>query len=183
MLKRVISLFLCVAMLLSVCALAGCGGGDNGKKPVDNDGTQNSNENEEEFFLDMPSELRGTTVQFATWIGHDKTDTAICLEGFEETTGMKLELVQVNESDYVVKMSSLIAADQSPDVVVENGSFPKTLNLLMPLEVETTGLDVTDPFWDQDVVKKYTIGKYPYLVNGKRSSWNIASQMTYYNKT
>ncbi|MBR3805766.1 MAG: hypothetical protein IKJ13_02875, partial [Clostridia bacterium] len=176
MLKRIISLLLCVAMLLSVCALAGCGGGNEGNKPSGGPSTDLSdNEKEEEFFLDMPSELRGTTVQFATWIGHDKTDTAICLAGFEETTGMKLELVQVNQSDYVVKMTSLIAADQSPDVVVENGDFPKTLNLLMPLEKETTGLDVTDPFWDQDVVKKYTIGKYPYLVNGKRSSWNIAS--------
>ena len=184
MLKRIVSLLLCVAMLISVCALAGCG--NEGKKPVDNDGSgteQNNDQRENDFFLDMPSELRGTTVQFATWIGHDKTDTAICLSGFEETTGMTLELVQVNEADYVVKMSSLIAADQSPDVVVENGSFPKTLNLLMPLEVETTGLDVTDPFWDQDVVKKYTVGKYAYLVNGERSSWNIASQMTYFNKT
>ena len=181
MLKRIITILLCVAMVFSMCALAGCKGGNEDPKGP---GTNVSGEsNEEEFFLDMPSELRGTTVQFATWIGHDKTDTAICLAGFEETTGMKLELVQVNQSDYVVKMTSLIAADQSPDVVVENGDFPKTHNLLMPLEKETTGLDVTDPFWNQDIVKLFTVGKYAYLVNGKRSSWDMTGQMTYFNKT
>lgn len=181
MLKRIISLLLCVAMLLSVCALAGCKGG---KTPGGtNSGTIEGDEKEEEFFLDMPSELRGTTVQFATWIDHKATDTALCLAGFEETTGMTAELVQVNQADYVVKMTSLIAADQSPDVVVENGDFPKTLNLLMPLEKETTGLDVTDPFWDQDIVKTFTVGKYAYLVNGEKSSWNMVGGMTYFNKT
>ena len=182
MLKRIVSVLLCVAMLLSVCALAGCGG-EKGKTPSGPSSVLSNDAKEEEFFLDMPEELRGTTVKFATWIGHDKTDTAICLAGFEDTTGMKLELVQVNQSDYVVKMSSLIAADQSPDVVVDVGDFPKSLNLLMPLEKETTGLDVTDPFWDQDVAKLFTVGKHVYLINGERSSWNITGQMTYFNKT
>lgn len=179
--KKVISLLLCVAMLLSVCALAGCGG-NNGKKPTGGPG-QSADQKEEDFFLDMPAELRGTTVQFATWIDHNKTDTAYCIAGFEETTGMKLELVQVNQGDYVVKMTSLIAAEQSPDVVVENGDFPKTLNLLMPLEVETTGLDVNDPFWDPTIVKTFTVGKYSYLVNGTKSSWHMAGVLAYFNKT
>ncbi|MBE6740553.1 MAG: extracellular solute-binding protein [Ruminococcaceae bacterium] len=180
MTKRIITLLLCVAMLLSVACLAGCGdekGGNNGA----NNGI--SAADEEEFFLDVPSELRGSTVQFATWIDHTKTDTAICLAGFEEATGIKAELVQVNESDYIQKVTALIAADQSPDVVVENGSFPKTLNLLMPLEVETTGLDVKDPFWNQGTVERFTIGDYSYLVNGVNSSWDMAGAMTYFNKT
>ena len=181
MIKKIITLLLCVAMLLSVVCLAGCGDKGNGK------GNENANNevqsNEEEFFLEVPSELRGTTVQFATWIDHTATDTAICLQGFEEATGMTAELVAVNESDYIQKVTSLIAADQSPDVIVENGSFPKTLGLLMPLEVEKTGLDVKDPFWNQGIVERFTIGDYSYLVNGANSSWDIVGAMTYYNKT
>ncbi len=181
MLKKIITLLLCVAMLLSVACLAGCGDKDGGGKV---DGSSNTNAtNEEDFFLDVPSELRGTTVQFATWIDHTATDTAICLQGFEEATGMKAELVAVNESDYIQKVTSLIASDQAPDVIVENGSFPKTLNILMPLEVETTGMDVKDPFWNQGIVERFTIGDYPYLVNSVKSSWDIVGAMTYYNKT
>ncbi len=181
MLKRIITILLCVAMLLSVCALAGCG--DKGGKKTGITGSQSDANNDEEYFLDMPTELRGTTVKFATWIDHTKTDTAMCLEGFETTTGMDIELVQVNQADYINKLIGLIGSDQAPDVIVENGDFPRTLNVLMPLEVETTGLDVTDPFWNQDIVKLFTVGKYSYLVDGKNSSWNMAGGMTYFNKT
>ena len=146
MIKKIITLLLCVAMLLSVACLAGCDDEKGGNNGGGNGGA--SATNEDDFFLDVPSELRGSTVQFATWIDHTATDTAICLQGFEEDTGMDIELVQVNESDYIQKVTALIAADQSPDVVVENGDFPKTLNILMPLEVETSGLDVKDPFWN-----------------------------------
>lgn len=180
MLKRIITLLLAVAMLLSVCALAGCKNGPKG--PVSGSGSTGTSA-EEEFFMEMPSELRGTTVKFATWIDHASTDTSICLEGFEETTGMKYEMVQVNQHDYINKLMSLVGSDQAPDVVVENGDFPKTLNVLMPLEKETTGLDVKDPFWNQEVNQVYTVGKYTYLVNGVNSTWSMASAMTYFNKT
>ncbi len=181
MLKRCITILLAVAMLLSVCAMAGCGkNSDNGDKPVLN---QISNEAEEEYFLDMPAELRGTTVKFATWIDHAKTDTAVALSGFEETTGMKYELVQVSEREYPVKMAALISAEQSPDVVVENGAFPRSVNLLQPLSLETNGLDATDPFWDQRTSEFYRLGDKYYLVNGAKSSWLMAGTITYYHRT
>ena len=183
MLKRIITLLLALAMVFSMCAMAGCkDNGGNGGKPTVNPG---SSQNEEEYFLDMPSELRGTTVKFATWIDHANTDTAICLSGFEETTGMKYELVQVYQGDYVVKMTALISADQSPDVVVELGDdFPKSLNLLQPLSKETNGLDATDPFWDQRTSEFYHVGNNYYLVNGANSSWlMMTGAMTYFHKT
>ncbi len=180
MTKRIITLLLAVFLLLSMCALAGCKGNGNGEGSV-TPGV--SSADEEEFFLDMPSELRGTTVHFATWIDHTKTDTAVCLSGFAETTGMKAELVAVNEKDYITKVTSLIASDQAPDVLIDNNEFPRTLDLLMPLEVETTTLDVTDPFWNQNSVKRFTVGKYCYLVNGSKSSWDMVGSITYFNRT
>lgn len=181
MLKRIITILLAVVMLFSMFAVAGCKGQTDDKgKP---DMQQTSNEAEEEFFLDMPSELRGTTVKFATWIDHAKTDTAIALAGFEETTGMKYELVQVSERDYPVKMAALISADQSPDVVVENGAFPRSVNLLQPLSLEANGLDPKDPFWDQRTSEFFRLGENYYLVNGAKSSWLMAGTITYYHKT
>ena len=182
MLKRILTILLAIAMVFSMCAMAGCkDNGGNGGKPAVNPGNSQA---EDEYFLDMPSELRGTTVKFATWIDHAKTDTAICLSGFEETTGMKYELFQVNQSDYVVKMAGYISADQSPDVVVDVGNFPKTLNLLQPLSKETNGLDATDPFWDQRTSELFHIGNNYYLVNGANSSWLMMDgAMTYFHKT
>ena len=180
MLKRIITLLLAVAMLLSMCALVGCGGGKGGqgKTPV-----QNAGNSDEQYFLDMPTELRGTTVKFATWIDHTATDTAAVLSGFEVETGMKVELVQVGQTEYISKLIGLIGSDQAPDVVVENDAFPRTLGVLMPLEKETTGLDVNDPFWDQEITKTFTIGKYCYLVNAANTTWTFASVMTYFDKT
>ena len=183
MLKRIVTLLLVVAMVLSVCAMAGCKsnrfdvGGASGN-------TSGLAQNEEEYFLDMPSELKGTTVKFATWIDHTATNTAIALSGFEETTGMNFELFQVNQREYIVKMLGYIQADQSPDVVVENGDFPRTLNLLQPLGKDTeNGLDPTDPFWNQQMSEMYKIGGKYYLVNGAHSSWDMGGHNTFFNKT
>lgn len=177
--KRLLSLLAAVVMVLSLMAVAGC----KDDKTTTGGASVGLNDTEEEFFLDMPSELKGTTVKFATWIDHSQTDTADVLTGFEKTTGMKFEWVNVPQGEYISKLIGLIAADQAPDVIVENGDFPNTLELLMPLEVETTGLDVTDPFWDQNLGKTYTFGGKTYLVNGANSTWNMAGGVTYYNRT
>lgn len=184
MLKKILSLLLTVAVVLSLVAMAGCGK----EKGANNSGVASTASGvdalaEEEYFLDVPSELKGTKVQFATWIAHDTTDTGEVLAKFEQVTGIKPEIVLVNQEDYTVKLAALINAGQSPDVLVENGDFPSSIALLTPLTKEETGLDVTDPFWDQKVVDFYTVGKYPYLVNGSHSSWDLASSLTYFNKT
>lgn len=181
MLKRCLIITLAILMVLSLTFVAGCGGsknpantpsGSNQNKPIDDD----------DYFLDTPEELKGTTVKFATWINHSTTDTAVAIAGFEEATGMKYEMVTVNESDYIPKVSALIASDQAPDVVVDNLEFPRTLSLLQPLSLEANGLDPKDPFWDQGVSELFSVGDKYYLVNGKNSSWHSGSTMTYFNK-
>lgn len=162
MLKKILSLLLTVAVVLSLVAMAGCGK-ENG---ANNSGAASTASGvdalaEEEYFLDVPSELKGTKVQFATWIAHDTTDTGEVLAKFEQVTGIKPEIVLVNQEDYTVKLAALINAGQSPDVLVENGDFPSSIALLTPLTKEETGLDVTDPFWDQKVVDFYTVGNIP----------------------
>ena len=178
--KKLISAALAAATTLSLVLCAGCGSEKGTKGGSSRPGMSNA---EETYFMDMPSELKGTKVQFATWIPHKTTDTGEVIANFEQETGITVELVEVAQSDYHVKMAALINAGQSPDVVVENGDFPLTLNLLAPLTVEDTGLDVTDPFWNQELRKIFTVGKYCYAVNGANSSWDMAGAMIYFNKT
>ena len=180
MLKRTISLLIALVMLAGVILCAGCGAkkpdAGSGNKPIENDP-------EEEFFLDVPTELRGTTVQVAGWSNDNDFDKANIYADFTAVTGIELEHVHVAQAEYIVKLSSLIAADQAPDVVTENGDFPRTLKILMPIEKETTGIDVTDPFWNQEIVKLYTVGGKPYVISGERASANKAGGLVYFNRT
>lgn len=180
MLKRAISLLAVAFMLLSVVLCTGCS-----KKQAETGGNKPAVENdpEEEFFLDMPEELRGTTVQVAGWSNDDDFDKANIYANFTSLTGIELERVFVPQAEYIVKLSSLIAADQAPDVITENGDFPRTLKILMPIEKETTGIDVTDPFWNQEIVKLYTVGGKPYIISGERASANKAGGLVYFNRT
>ena len=136
-----------------------------------------------EYFEDMPSSLKGTTVKFATWIDHTQTSTAQCISGFEKDTGMDLQLVYVSQSDYIIQLNALIASGQAPDVVVENGDFPSSISVLQPLSAETNGLDPLDAFWNQNISKMYQVGDNYYLVNGRNSSWYMGGGIVYYNKT
>lgn len=82
-------------------------------------------DSEEEFFLDIPAELRDTTVKIAGWGSNDDFNKAQVYSDFTETTGIKLEFVHVPQAEYIVKLTSLISADQAPDVLTENGDFPE----------------------------------------------------------
>lgn len=176
-----------LALTLALCigvAFVGCG---KGKTSSEQDasgsktGSKTAVTDEDSFFDNIPAELIGSTVKFATWIDHTKTEAAPVMAAFTELTGIKVELDTIPQGEYITKLSARIAAGQSPDIVVENGDWPRTLTCLMPLD--ECGVDVNDPFWDSQVVKYSTIGKKTYLVNGKNSIWNMSSALVYYNKT
>ncbi|MBR2044487.1 MAG: extracellular solute-binding protein [Clostridia bacterium] len=181
MLKRIISLLTVILMLIGVVLCSGCGE----KKPADAGGKAPSSatDKEEEIFLDIPSELRGTTVQIAGWSSDTDFDKANIYADFTSLTGIELERVHVSQADYIVKLSSLIAADQAPDVITENGDFPRTLKVIQPITKEATGIDVTDPFWNQEIIKLYTIDGKPYIISGERASANKAGGLVYFNRT
>lgn len=181
--KRIFSMICIGVMLCATVALAGCGDKKGGSAPVPGKKGGVAEDSEELFFLDMPSELKGTTVKLAGWGTPKDGNSGEVISEFEQQTGIKVESVHVSQADYIVKLSALINADQSPDVVVENGDFPRTLNVLMPITKEETGIDVTDPFWNQQVIRQFTVGKSPYLVEGVKSCWNMAGSMVYFNRT
>ncbi len=180
--KRISALIL--AALICITAAA-CGsettsGADGTKKPSKGDkGESVAVDAEMEYFENVPAKLDGTTVKFATWIDHTRNESAEVLSDFTNLTGIKVEIVTIAQTDYVTRLSSLIAAGESPDVIVNNGEFPTVLPLAKPLN--ETILDTTDEFWNQDVVKLYTIDNKPYFVNVKGGAWDMGGSCVVYN--
>lgn len=161
-------------LTFSLLFVAGC-------KKENNSNSSGSNEEytEEDFFLDMPNELRGTKVQYATW----GNPTGELTQEFEKLTGIDFQAINVPQGSYIVKLLSLITADEAPDIFMENGDFPRTLKVVQPILKETTGIDASDPFWDQDIVKEYTIGGKPYLIESANSKTNKIGPVVHFNKT
>ena len=52
--------------------------------------------------------------------------------------------------------------------------------LLKPLN--ETILNTKDTFWDQDIVKMYTVNGKPYLVNVRNGAWDMGGACVVYNK-
>ena len=204
--KRYLSLFLSIIMCFSLVSLAGCGGEDEqlgtyteeevigevvkgeNKENKDDDNTSSgstttnkADATEQAYFENVPSELNGTTVKFATWIDHKSCDYSYVFSDFTKLTGIKVEIVPVTQVDYIVKLTGMKASGTAPDVIVENGDFPRTLSLLQPITKEATGIDLNDKFWDANVTKLYTVGGKVYAINGANSSWQMASPLVYYN--
>lgn len=132
------------------------------------------------YFQNVPAKLDGTTVYFATWIDHNKNESAQVLSDFEDITGIKVKLTTIAQTDYISKLTSLVAAGEGPDVIVNNSEWPRILPLCKPLN--ETILDTTDSFWDQEVVKKYTVNGKPYLVNVLNGAWDLGGACVVYNK-
>ncbi|MEE0947064.1 MAG: hypothetical protein U0M42_09615 [Acutalibacteraceae bacterium] len=76
--KRLVCLLLCMAMISSFTVLVGCG---EKEEPVvnNNNNAGVSVDSEEEFFLDVPAELRGTVVQVATWGSNNDFNKHRCI--------------------------------------------------------------------------------------------------------
>jgi len=139
-----------------------------------------ANSAEMSYFENAPAKLDGTTVHFATWIDHNRNESAQVIADFTDITGIKVKLTTIAQTDYISKLTGLVAAGESPDVIVNNGEWPKVLPLLKPLN--ETILNTKDTFWDQDIVKMYTVNGKPYLVNVRNGAWDMGGACVVYNK-
>lgn len=129
----------------------------------------------------VPANLKGTTVTFATWIDHTKSEGKNAWTTFEKATGIKIKMIEIPQGEYASTLSAKVASGQSPDVFVENSDFfPTCLQVAMPLN-KIKSLDLNDPIWDQDVIKYSTFGGKPYLINTKYSIWN-GGDSVFFNK-
>ena len=102
-----------------------------------------------------PSTLRGTTVKFATWEDINKTEYGPVIEAFTKKTGIRVKIVSVPQHEYITKLTGLIAAGNSPDVIKDNGEFPRTVAIAQ--SIDTAGINPTESRWDQTVTSMSTV--------------------------
>ncbi len=178
--RRIKAISLAMAVIISIGFVTGCGKKTEDKKSNTSGGSGVATNAETEYFSNVPEELDGTTVKFATWIDHNSNESSQVLADFTNLTGIKVEITYVPQMDYANKIAGLISSGQSPDVYVSNGDFPVCMQMLRPLD--KTILNPSDSFWDQDIVKMGTIGGHSYLVNVKGGAWDMGGSCVVYNK-
>lgn len=171
--KNLFTVVLSIVVLLSSLSLAGCGGNNVPQKQKNDDAQVEGSDPYAGI-----EEYEGTTIKFATWIDHSKSEAARVFSSFEEKYGIKVELVPVNQAEYVTKVAGLIASEASPDIIVNNHTTPSIYSLLQPLDDIST-VNLKDSFWDKEVLEAHKINDNYYLLNSAYSPQNYRSVVAY----
>lgn len=129
----------------------------------------------------MPKKLKGTKVVIYNWNpAAEYTGAPAVLEKFKKETGITVEWMRVNYSEYVTKLAGLIASKDSPDAVRTRQPVPERLEQFQSLE--TANYDFTDPAWDQILMKDYTVNGVTYATSLKNTHLGSVAMM-FYNKS
>ncbi len=176
--KRILSLVLTIVMVLSAMTLAGC---KDKAAAGDKAGSQAGEMVDLSFYDSIPEELKGSTIRFATWKDHTREEAAQVLSDFQALTGINVKLDYIPEKEYASKLSAMVAANQSPDMLVVNANWLDLAGLLSPLE--DAGVDTTDKFWNQDVQNFYKINGKTYATIAEKSAWGMTGRVVIWNKT
>ncbi len=129
-------------------------------------------------FANIPKRLKGTTVTFACWgdEGHEKYQKVY--KEFTKKTGIKVQVRNVDQSNYVATVTQQIAAGNAPDVLVDCYNFASQIEILQPMQ---NLIDIKDPFWDQNIIKISTVKGNTYEVSSNKSCWQ-GHKFILYNK-
>lgn len=114
--------------------------------------------------------FEGKTVKFATWIDHQSTEGAKPINDFMKKYGINVELVFCSQAGYIEELLALISAGNSPDIFVENTTFPMTLQIAQ--EISATGLDLNEPIWDWQKINACSVGDKIYAIDTVNSIWS-----------
>ena len=163
---RLITLLLAIAMVATLAV--GCGGNSGDSSTP---GSTNSNVNAEEY--------RGTEITYVTWKDPALYEDGPVVEKFEKEYGIKVNVQLIDQKKYVSLISSSIAAGTQGDIFFETETFPGSLTVMQPLDAAK--LDLTDPIWDQAMIKASTIDGHPYLVDTVSNIW-AERDILVYNK-
>ena len=129
----------------------------------------------------VPNNLKGTTVKFATWIDHTTTEAKYPMANFEKATGIKVEWTQIPQKDYYSKLVTMVASDTAPDVILENNSsMPMIFEVCQPLN-KIKSIDMNDPIWDKGYFNYSKVNGNIYHCNVRNSVWQTG-YLLFYNK-
>lgn len=119
-------------------------------------------------------------VKYATWEDIYKTEYGPVITAFTKKTGIKVQIISTPQTNYVTKLSAMVAAGNSPDVYKDNSEFPRTLPIAQPINI--SGINPNDSRWDATVRKMSTVNGKTYLVASKQQIFQCR-YLCYYNKT
>ncbi len=152
----------------------GNGGGNTGPNANHN---VDANMQGSDPFANVPSNLKGTKVVFAQWGDEGASEYQKVITAFTKKTGIKVQLSTITQANYVTTLVSQIAARSGPDAIITY-AYPTGLDTAQPLQ---NIIDLSDDFWDKELVDRLTIGGNTYAVNSLKGPWQDF-EMTYFNK-
>ncbi len=165
--KKIVRLLTLVLAIAMVAGLAvGCGG--------DNSGTGGGGSSANGV---NPEDYRGTSVTYVTWKDPALNEDGPVVEKFKQEYGIDVKIQLVEQKNYVSIIASNIAAGTQGDIFFETETFPGSLTVMQPLDAAK--LDLTDPIWEQSMIKASTVGGHPYLVDTVSNVWSERTILVY----
>lgn len=119
-------------------------------------------------FSNIPKRLKGTTVKFAVWGDEGNDKYKPLLTAFTRETGIKVQFVFIDQSNYASQVMQNIVVGSAPDLIVSCENFATLIEVTQPIE-KLVNLD--DDFWDKKVTQEATINGHTYFVNSLKSIW------------
>ncbi len=160
-----------VAMLLAVCLLSASVWGCD-KKPADRPDTESKPSNTEVCFPNNVNaeDYRGTKVVYVTWQDPIGSDDGVAVAKFMKEFGIKVEAQLHHSNNYVSSIAASIASGTQGDVMFQSGDFPEAFTVMQPLDAAK--LDLTDPLWNQSIIKASALDGHPYLIDAVSNVWS-----------
>lgn len=129
----------------------------------------------------MPSDLSNTTIEIYNWNpANEYTGAPKVIQEFTKQTGIKVKWTTENFDNYLSKLTSRVAAGNSPDLVRLRNPMPTSLTSIQP--IDAMNFDFSDSAWDKWVMDSYTFNgkKFGVSLSGTHISSPI---MLSYNKS
>lgn len=120
-----------------------------------------------------------STVKYATWEKLGSTEYAPVIKKFTADTKIKVKIVAVPQDNYEEKISAMIAAGNSPDVIKDQNRFPYTLANAQP--ITNGGVNPNDSRWDPVETSITTVNGKTFYVSSKQPIFQCR-YLLYYNK-
>lgn len=180
-LKRTFALALALALVLSLAACGGNGGTNNGGAVGNNGASSADAFDTDAFIASIPSELKGTKIQFLNWYDpYDYGQEGEVIDAFEAATGIDVEVIVVEYgSQYNERLAGLVATGSSPDVYALDKPRAAYMKSAQPI-VNATGYDFSDKAWNTAVKELYSVDGVQYAANLSYTPFK-RMQVMYYN--
>lgn len=126
----------------------------------------------------MPKDLRGSKLVVVNWNPvSEYTGASAAIKEFEKQTGISVEWVTVEHSVYTTRLATMVASNNSPDVVRTRTPNPAWLQSFQ--SIEAAKYDFSDKIWDQTLMKDYTVNGVTYATSLKGTHIGSVDMMFY----